>query len=238
MERRDITKEMERARADFHQLLDSATSAELRAPTHGTKWTNEQLLFHMLFGYLLVRNLLPLVKTLSRLPAGISRGFAAALNAATRPFHQVNFIGSLGGARVLGHERMERLMDHVVASLQRSLSRAREESLDRGMHFPVGWDPYFYRLHDSKRGLPLRHPALRSPPTPTDPGIHRRGTHLDMTAKARGAIESTLHRTHLGLSAESFSRLGIRQSDWWRVRCRVGAAMRPPDSRCTPRGRR
>lgn len=50
MERRDITKEMERARADFHQLLDSATSAELRAPTHGTKWTNEQLLFHMLFG--------------------------------------------------------------------------------------------------------------------------------------------------------------------------------------------
>jgi hypothetical protein len=62
MERRDITTEMERARADFHQLLDSATSAELRAPTHGTKWTNEQLLFHMLFGYLLVRNLLPLVK--------------------------------------------------------------------------------------------------------------------------------------------------------------------------------
>jgi hypothetical protein len=72
MERRDITTEMERARADFHQLLDKATSAELRAPTRGTKWTNEQLLFHMLFGYLLVRNLLPLVKTLSRLPAGVS----------------------------------------------------------------------------------------------------------------------------------------------------------------------
>jgi hypothetical protein len=108
MERRDITTEMERARADFHQLLDTATSAELRAPTHGTKWTNEQLLFHMLFGYLLVRNLLPLVKTLSRLPRGVSRGFAAALNAATKPFHQVNFIGSLGGARVLGHERMKR----------------------------------------------------------------------------------------------------------------------------------
>ena len=65
------------------------------------------------------------------------------MNAATKPFHQVNFIGSLGGARVLGHERMERLMDYVVASLQRTLSRASEESLDRGMHFPVGWDPYF-----------------------------------------------------------------------------------------------
>jgi hypothetical protein len=143
MERRDITKEMECARADFHQLLDTATSAEFRAPTHGTKWTNEQLLFHMLFGYLLVRNLLPLVKALSRLPPGASRGFAAALNAATKLFHQVNFISSLGGARVLGHERMERLMDHVVASLQRSLSYASEEGLGRGMHFPVGWDPYF-----------------------------------------------------------------------------------------------
>ena len=31
MERRDITKEMECARADFHQLLDTATSAEFRA---------------------------------------------------------------------------------------------------------------------------------------------------------------------------------------------------------------
>jgi hypothetical protein len=30
------------------------------------------------------------------------------LTAATKPFHQVNFIGSLGGARVLGHERMKR----------------------------------------------------------------------------------------------------------------------------------
>ena len=31
--------------------------AELRKPTDGTRWNNEQLLFHMLFGYLLVRNL-------------------------------------------------------------------------------------------------------------------------------------------------------------------------------------
>jgi len=144
MERRDITTEMERARTDFHQLLDGATSAELRAATHGTKWTNEQLLFHMPFGYLLVRNLLPLIKPLSRLPRGASRGFAAALNAAKKPFHQVNFIGSLGGARVLGHDRMERLMDHVLASLQTVLiARQRGESLDRGLHFPVGWDPYF-----------------------------------------------------------------------------------------------
>ena len=73
MQQRDIAAEMERARVDFHHLLDNATSAELRARTNGTKWTNEQLLFHMLFGYLLVHNLLILVKAFTRLPRRVSR---------------------------------------------------------------------------------------------------------------------------------------------------------------------
>ena len=68
MQQSDITAEMERARDDFHHLLDNATSAELRAGTDGTKWTNEQLLFHMLFGYLLVNNLQTLVQAFARLP--------------------------------------------------------------------------------------------------------------------------------------------------------------------------
>ena len=56
MQRRHLTAEMERAPVVFYQLLANATSAELRAATGGTKWTNEQLLFHMLFEYLLVNN--------------------------------------------------------------------------------------------------------------------------------------------------------------------------------------
>jgi hypothetical protein len=143
MQQGDIAAEMERARVDFHHLLDNATSAELRAGTDGTKWTNEQLLFHMLFGYLLVRSLLILVKAFTRLPRRASKAFAATLNAATRPFHVVNYLGSLGGARVLGHTRMERLMDFVIGRLQRSVIAASDDSLNRGMHFPVGWDPYF-----------------------------------------------------------------------------------------------
>ena len=68
METSDITAEMERVRVDFHNLIDGATTAELRAGSDGTKWTNGTLLFHMLFGYLLVHNLLPLVKVLASLP--------------------------------------------------------------------------------------------------------------------------------------------------------------------------
>lgn len=99
----EICAELDRARSDFRELLSTATVADLRRPTNGTKWNNEQLLFHMLFGYLLVRNLRFLVRAFSRLPDAASTQFAALLNAGTRPFHVVNYLGSLGGARVLGH---------------------------------------------------------------------------------------------------------------------------------------
>src|SRR5688572_19490946 len=103
MEPDEICAELDRARADFRELLDTATVTELRQPSDGTKWTNEQLLFHMLFGYLLVRNLLFLVRGFARLPDAASRRFAALLDAGTRPFHVINYLGSLGGARVLGY---------------------------------------------------------------------------------------------------------------------------------------
>jgi len=134
---------MDRVRNDYRELLDTATVADLRNPTDGTKWSNEQLLFHMLFGYLLVRNLRLLVWVFSRLPDDASKRFAALLNAGTRPFHVINYIGSLFGPRALGYTRMERLMDRALSSLEASLRAQSEHALERGMHFPVGWDPYF-----------------------------------------------------------------------------------------------
>jgi hypothetical protein len=124
-------------------VLDSATTAELRAATKGTKWTNEQLLFHMLFGCILVRVLVRLVKGFDRLPPAISRGFATVLNAGTRPFHVVNYLCALPGGTVLDRRAMERLMDTTIAGLRRRLASESERSLARAMHFPVGWDPYF-----------------------------------------------------------------------------------------------
>jgi hypothetical protein len=143
MDRVEIVAEMREAAADFRLLLDNATSTELRRGSDGTKWTNEQLLFHMLFGYLVVRRLLLLVRILGRLPDGVSRVFASVLNAATRPFHVINYLGSLGGARVLGDGGMERTFDRIVNGLAASLLQASDAELARGMHFPIGWDPYF-----------------------------------------------------------------------------------------------
>jgi hypothetical protein len=138
-----ISAELARVRDDFAELVTTAGDEELKAGTNGTRWTNEQLLFHMLFGYLLVRVLLFLVRVMGRLPDGVSRAFAAALNAATRPFHVVNYLGSLGGGRVLGRSGMVQVMDRVTRSLERSLDAEPPARLERGMHFPIGWDPYF-----------------------------------------------------------------------------------------------
>jgi hypothetical protein len=143
MDRRDIDAELARAASDFHHLLDSATGAELRMPSNGTKWTNKQLLFHMVFGFILVRVLLPLVKGVGRLPPAVSRAFAAMLNAGTRPFHVVNYASAIPGGTVLCGRAMERLMDSTIDHLRRGLARESEGSLGLAMHFPVGWDPYF-----------------------------------------------------------------------------------------------
>jgi hypothetical protein len=138
-----VDADLERVAADFHDLLDSVTCAELRAPTNGTKWTNEQLLFHMLFGFLLVRALLPIVKGFGRLPDAVSHGFAATLNAATRPFHVVNYLSALPGGRVLRGPALGRLVDSTVGHLRARLARESARTLALAMHFPTGWDPYF-----------------------------------------------------------------------------------------------
>ena len=143
MDRQVVRDEMEQARQTFHRLLDSATVAELSRPSNGTKWTNGQLLFHMLFGYLIVVRLLVLVRIFGRLPDSFSRAFAGALEASTGPFNAINYFGSVGGPRLLGYAGMGRRFDRVIAKLLRHLDRESDSELSRGMHYPTSWDPYF-----------------------------------------------------------------------------------------------
>jgi DinB family protein len=143
VDRRVVYREMDEARARLHALLAAADAADLRRRSDGTRWDNEQLLFHMVFGYQIVRVLLPLVRVVSRLPAPVGRGWAALLDSARRPFHVINYWGSVAGARVFNHARMGRLADHTIAALQRHLERETETALRRGMTFPSSWDPYF-----------------------------------------------------------------------------------------------
>jgi hypothetical protein len=138
-----IHDELERVRADLHQLVAGASATDLRRRTDGTRWTNQQMLFHLVFGYMVVRRLLPLVRLFGRLPDRFSRVFAALLNSGTRPFHVVNYLGSCGGALVFRGSRLTRQLDRTVDTLHRRLDAESGDALDRRMHFPVGWDPFF-----------------------------------------------------------------------------------------------
>lgn len=142
-DRQRIHHELEGARADLHHLVARATPADLRRRTHGTRWTNGQLLWHMAFGYLIVRRLLPLVRLFGRLPDPFSRTFAAVLDAAARPFHHINYLGSVGGALVFHGPRLTAQLDHTIDLLHRQLDAETDAALDRRMHFPVRWDPFF-----------------------------------------------------------------------------------------------
>jgi DinB superfamily len=143
VDRRGIAAELERARAELHRLVDGADASDFDRLSNGTRWTNEQLLFHMVFGFMVVARLLPLVRIVSRLPAPVGRSYAWLLDAVAVPFHQVNYYGSCAAATVFNRRRMAAQCDRVIARLQRKLAAEPEANFARAMHFPVRWDPFF-----------------------------------------------------------------------------------------------
>lgn len=141
MDREQVSAELRDVRADFHTLVAEATPDDLGRRSNGTRWTNRQLLYHMVFGYMIVRTLQPLVHGLGRLNR--SRRFAATLDAGRRPFHVVNYLGSVVGGQLLTTAATERLLDRTLDALQRHLAAESPQTLALMMHFPTSWDPYF-----------------------------------------------------------------------------------------------
>ncbi|MFF4599731.1 DinB family protein [Amycolatopsis sp. CA-161197] len=161
MDRQAVHRQWDCDRATFHMLVAASTREALLRRSQGTRWTNQQLLFHLVFGYQIVRALLLLVRLFGHLPDSASRRFAAALNATTPLFHVINYVGSCGGG-LIGPRRAASWLDHIITSLHRSLDRADEADLARGMRYPTGWDPFFQpymTLADLYR-YPARHFAF------------------------------------------------------------------------------
>lgn len=141
-DRSTITDGYWRACTDLDNLLDRAEAA-LGERSADTRWTNEELLFHMVFGYMVARHLLPLVKTFGHLPTSLTITFARVLNAGTRPFDAVNYWGSRAAARVYNRRRMAGKLRRTTTALSVRLEKESERSLARTMAFPDRWDPFF-----------------------------------------------------------------------------------------------
>jgi DinB family protein len=142
-DRRIVHDELDRVQADLSRLLGQATPASLARRTNGTRWTNEQLLFHMLFGYLIVRALLPIMAVFGRLPDRASRAYSCLLNDTTRLFDLINYLGPCVAVHIYRHQRMAAKLDGVLAALHRSIDTATTADLALGMHYPTRWDPFF-----------------------------------------------------------------------------------------------
>ena len=160
MNRVDIQTELRQAQTDFHQLVAGGTPQDLHRRSAGTRWTNRQLLWHMVFGYLIVRTLMPLVHQLGRL--GWSRRFAAILNALHRPFHLINYAGSAAGGLLLPPRRMAAIMDATINALDRRLAVETPASLALTMHFPTRWDPGGFRRSSQRSVVRVQIVAVAS----------------------------------------------------------------------------
>ena len=155
---------MERARRTFHAMVAHASAEDLRRRSNGTRWTNRQLLWHMVFGYLIVRTLMHLVRILGRL--GWSRRFAGTLNAARRPFHVINYLGSCAGGLILRPTAMASVLDRSIPPQQTAHS-GEHPTAGTALHVPPTGTPL--RPPPCVLDLyPLRHQHFDHPPAPPD----------------------------------------------------------------------
>ncbi|MFE9021017.1 hypothetical protein ACFYNL_20965 [Streptomyces sp. NPDC007808] len=74
----------------------------------------------------------------------MGRTFARLLNAATGPFHVINYVSSVAGSLYFNHRRRGAQLDRTLAALHRCLDRESTAFLSHGMHYPPRWDPYFH----------------------------------------------------------------------------------------------
>ncbi|HSE66961.1 MAG TPA: DinB family protein [Gemmatimonadales bacterium] len=162
----DLQTQRARLRADlimahqeFHAMANALSERAWDEPSHNPGWTNGQLLFHVLLGFILVPPLARLFVLFDHLPRVCSRAFAAVLNLSTPLFNRINALGPRAAARALGRARILRRFDRVHEHIVARLDRIRPRDWARTMPYPTRWDPRFrsdMRLADLFR-YPIDH---------------------------------------------------------------------------------
>jgi hypothetical protein len=156
---RIILKELETVKKEFHQLLDSLSNEDLKRVSKNTDWTNGEILFHMVFAFMLLSSLIPLVKLFGKLPQKYSKVFSQLLNSSTKPFNWINSFGARGGGRFHSREMLEKRFDSTIGKLIKRLNNTKEKELDLGMYYPVKWDSLFdeYMTLEKLFYYPVKH---------------------------------------------------------------------------------
>ncbi len=157
--RDEILSQLASARDSFHSLLKLFSEQDFQKQSLNPGWTNGEIIAHITFGFIIVNVLLPMARVWGRLPRGSSKWFAWLLNALTGPFNWINALGARGQSKVFTRRRIEGIYDRVYASLVKKAKSIKEDEWERGMHYPVKWDPNFdeFMTLESLFYYPIRH---------------------------------------------------------------------------------
>jgi hypothetical protein len=157
--RAKLRSDLAAARQEFCDMVAATAGQSWAKPSHNPCWTNGQLLFHVLIGFILVMPLAGILVFFGHLPAVCSRIFAAILNFSTPLFNRINAVGPRAGARLLGQEGLITKFDQVHGAILERLEHVRPSDWALAMHYPTRWDARFktpMRLEDLFR-YPVDH---------------------------------------------------------------------------------
>jgi hypothetical protein len=138
-----IFTELESVRDSFHAVMNSFSEKDLQRQSLNPGWTNGEIMAHMLFGFIVVMALLPMVRIWGKFPKGSSLLFAKLLNSMTTPFNWVNALGARLQSRVFTYKRIGKLYDRLHISLLRTAASITDSEWQQGMYFPTNWDANF-----------------------------------------------------------------------------------------------
>ena len=138
--REHLRCELEAARREFHDMAASISEPLWAKPSHNPGWTNGQLLFHVLLGFILVLPLAGILVFFGHLPAACSRIFAAILNFSTPLFNRINAAGlALEPGRLAGRASSASSTKCMTPFSNGSSLCARATGA-LTMHYPTRWD--------------------------------------------------------------------------------------------------
>jgi len=143
VQRAYLRSELEDVRSEFHAMVASISEDQWTQPSQNRGWTNGQVVFHILLGFILVLPLIRLLVFFDLLPELCSRIFAGVLNLSTPVFNRINAIGPRAGARLLGRAGIITKFDQVHGAILARLDQARPGDWEATMHHPNRWDPRF-----------------------------------------------------------------------------------------------
>lgn len=138
-----IRKELEIARARFHQLRESLSEEDFQQQSLNPGWTNGEIMAHITFGFMILNALMPMARFWGRLPKESSQWFAALLNAFTGFFNWFNMLGARGQGKVFTYQRVIKVFDRAYYSLLKKLDSIKDDEWEHGMYYPTKWDSNF-----------------------------------------------------------------------------------------------